>query len=139
MGAAVYELGQLSHLMLLPLERICVTFSLNSINPCSVWKKPLLLDRGNPFSLGGVFDRARFLLSSGKQQRTLHLLELEGSRERRHPLSPALPFTEISSNIPVLKAEVLGCYLMKGTVIESLFKTILEEKKTLMYKELWLK
>ena len=133
MRAAVDQLGQLSHLMLLPLERIWVTFSLNNINPCSVWKKPLLLDKGNPFSLG------RCLWTSTFSDIFREAAEDASSARVRRKLvdkAPALfcfaihwdQSSSLNSNVSLLKAEVLGWYLMKGTVIESLLKSALEEK-----------
>lgn len=60
MGDAVYQLGQLCHFMLFPLERIHVTFSLKNINSCCVWKMLLIWDRGNPDWLGKHLWKSKF-------------------------------------------------------------------------------
>lgn len=99
MGAGVYQLGQLSYLMLFPLERIHVTFSLKNTNPWSVCKILMLLGRGHAVCLGRHFWKIKFsAIFREAAERLLLLLELEGSGQRKHPLPPA--FTVISP-VPV--------------------------------------
>ena len=144
MGAAVYQLGQLSHLMLLPLERICVTFSLNNINPCSVWKKAFDIRQRKSIQFGEVplKEHIFFCLQGSSRGCCISSARVTRQQGEKAPTPSCFAIhwnqsSTRSSNISVLKAEVLGWYLMKGTVIDSLFKSALEEENPWWSKALF--
>lgn len=92
---------------------------------------------------GGAFEKTCLLPYSRKHQRMLFLLESEGSRDRKHPLPPALPFIEIS---PVPTAVIYLCWQLRyldstswKVQKQNHSSSMPRRKKTLMCKELWSK